>query len=256
MSDTRTIEFKSLPKSVRERFVAITIGTGGPAPFFAERASTKSKVAGLSFLAVVLALIVAGMLVGGAGDLYDNFAIHGPLHVLLAYTPLVFALVLVLLVIVQRKRFGSPFPFQPGRYLFATEFVDARSGTLRIVPTGLLNDFERTHIETNGAYTHTLLTFTFRGVTEQFSIRSQDTAQAAIKAFWDSQEALSAAARAQDWQAIEKLDPFFECRSRDTWESGTPTDGGPRLRALPPFFSWRVAIRVRSGAVGSRVRHG
>jgi hypothetical protein len=241
MSDIRTIEFNSLPKSVRERFAAITFGTRGPAPFVAERASTKSKVVGLSFLAVVLALMVAGMLAAGVGDLYNNFAIHGPLHVLLAYIPFVFGLVLVILMIVQRKRFGSPFPFQPGRYLFATDCVDARSGMLRIVPMRLLKGFEGTHMKTNGAYTHTLLTLSFEGVTEQLSIRGQDAARAAINAFWDSQEALSAAAKAQDWQALEKLDPFFECRIHNTWD-GTPTDDGPRLMALPAFFRRRVAI--------------
>jgi hypothetical protein len=248
--ETQTIEFQSLPKSVRARFVAITNGTGGPAPFFAERASTKSKVISLSFLAVVLALVVAGMLASGVGHLHDyDFAIHGPWYVLFAYTPLMFALVLAVLVIVQRKGFGSPFPFQPGRYLFATDFVDARSGTLRIVPTRLLSDFKGTHMEMNGAYTYTLLTFTFQGGTEQFSIRGEDTAQAAINAFWDSQEALSAAAQAQDWQAIEKLDPFFECRMQNTWETGTPADGGPRVRALPTFFRWRVAIAAGAALV-------
>ncbi len=52
MSDIRTVEFNALPKSVRERFVAITFGTATPAPTLAERTSTKSKVLGLSFLAL------------------------------------------------------------------------------------------------------------------------------------------------------------------------------------------------------------
>jgi hypothetical protein len=248
MQDIRTIEFNSLPKSVRERFAAITLGTGGPAPFFAERASTKSNVAGLTFLAVVLALLVAVILTSGAGKLYHSFAIHSPRYVLLTYIPLVFTLVLVLLEIASRKWFGSPFPFQPGRYLLATDFVDARSGTLRIVPTRLLNDFKGTHMQTSGVSTHTLLTFTFQGVTEQFSI-GRDTAQAAINGFRNSQAALSAAAQAQDWQAIEKLDPFFECRIHNTWETGTPAEGGPRLRALPPFFRWRAAVAVGAALV-------
>ena len=242
MSETRMVEFDALPRKVRERFIAITTGTGGPQPFLAERTSTGSKIFGLSFLALVIAALVGAMLVVGAGSLYSNLSIHGPLHVLLGYTLLLFGLVLVVLVIVQRKRFGSLFPFQPGRYLFATDFVDARSARLRIAPTRLLNDFKGTHMHTNNSYTHTHLTFAFEGVTEQFTIRGKDAAQATIDAFWASQKTLSAAAEAQDWAAIEKLDPFFECRSRNAWEGGTPTDGGPHIRTPSPFFRRRVAI--------------
>src|SRR5262245_8745891 len=130
MSETRTVDFDALPKNVRERFIAITIGTGGPQPFLADRTSTRSKIFGLSFLALVVIALIGVMLAVGAGSLYSNLAIHHFLNVLVGYPLLVFALALIVLVIVQRKRIGSPFPYQPGRYLFATDFVDARSGTL------------------------------------------------------------------------------------------------------------------------------
>ena len=249
MSDIRTIEFNALPKSARERFVAITIGTSGPAPFLAETSSTGTKVVGLSFLALVLAVMVVAMAAADAGSLYGNFAIHGPMHVLLGYAPLLFLLCLVILVIVKRKRFGSPFPFQPGRYMFATDFVDARTATLRIVPTRLLSDFKGTHMHTNSSYTHTELTFTFGGTIEQFTVRGQDAAQAATTAFWDSQKALAAAAQAQDWAVIEKLDPFYECRSRNAWEGGTPADGGPSMKELPKWFRLRFAVAAAAAII-------
>jgi hypothetical protein len=242
MADIRTIEFNALPKSARERFAAITIGTSGPAPFLAERSATGTKILGLSFLALVLVVMIVAMVAADAGSLYGNFAIHGPLHVLFGYAPLLFALALVLLVIVKRKRFGSPFPFQPGRYLFATDFVDARTATLRIVPTRLLSDFKGTHMHTNNSYTHTQLTFTFGSTIEQFTVRGQDAAQAATTGFWDSQKTLTAAAQAKDWAAIEKLDPFYECRSRNVWEGGTPADGGPSMKELPKWFRLRFAV--------------
>ena len=242
MADVRTVEFNSLPKSVRTRFAALTIGTGEPAPLLSERTSTNTKILGLSVLAAVLAILVATMVGAGIGSLWNDLAIHGLLHVLFGYIPLVFVLAFVILVIIQRKVVGSPLPFQPGRYLFATDFVDARTGTLRIVPTKDLSDFKGTHMHTNSAYTHTQLNFVFGNVTEQFTIRGQDTAQAAINAFWDSQKALSAAAQAQDWPAVEKLDPFFECRRTGAWEGGTPTDGGPQVKIVPPFFRRRAVI--------------
>lgn len=251
MADIRTVEFNSLPKSVRTRFVAVTIGTGEPAPLLSERTSTNTKILGLSFLAAVLAILVVAMVGAGIGSLWNNLAIHSPLHVLFGYIPLVFVLVLVILVIVQRKTFGSPLPFQPGRYLFASDFVDARTSTLRLIPTKDLSDFKGTHMHTNRAYTHTQLNFVFQGVTEQFVIRGQEAAQTAINAFWDSQKALAAAAQAQDWQTLEKLDPFFECRRLGTWGSGTaqPADGGPVVRTVPPFFRRRAVIAAVAAIV-------
>jgi len=242
MSDIRTVEFNALPKNVRERFAAITIGTSGPAPLLAERTSTGTKIVGPVFGALVLLVLVIGLLGGGAGDLYNNLAIHGPLHVLLGYAPLLFVLALAVLAIVHRKRLGSPFPFQPGRYLFATDFVDARTATLRMIPTRLLSDFKGTHMHTNNNYTHTQLNFVFGATTEQFIVRGQEAAQAATNAFWDSQKALPAAVQAQDWQAIEKLDPFFEARSRNTWEGGTPADGGVRVKETPAWYKRRFVI--------------
>ena len=44
MSDILTVEFNSLPESVRNRFVAITKGAAGPAPLVAQKTSSKSKV--------------------------------------------------------------------------------------------------------------------------------------------------------------------------------------------------------------------
>ena len=251
MADIRTVEFNSLPKIVRERFAAITIGTGEPAPLLSERTSTGTKILGLSFLAVVLAILVVAMVGAGIGSLWNDLAIHGPLHVILGYVPLVFVLAFVILVIVQRKVVGSPLPFQPGRYLFATDFVDARTGTLRITPTKDLSDFKGTHMHTNNAYTHTQLNFVFGNVTEQFIIRGQDTAQAAINAFWDGQKALSAAAQAQDWQAIEKVDPFIECRRLGTWGSATPqpADDGPQVKPVPPLFRRRAVIAAVAAIV-------
>lgn len=242
MSEIRTVAFDALPKKVRERFVAITIGTGAPTPLLSEKTAQPTKIVGLSILALLVLAVFVAAVVAGIGNLYRDESIHGPLVVLGGYVPVAFALFFLLLVIVQRKVVGSPFPFQPGRYLFATDFVDARTSTLRILPTKLLSDFNGTHMHTNNSYTHTLLNFKFGDTTEQFSIRGKEQAQAATNAFWDSQKALSAAAQAQDWPTIEKLDPFFECRSSGAWETGTSDADGPRMKAIPKFWRWRAAV--------------
>lgn len=251
MSDIRTVEFNSLPKNVRDRFIAVTNGTAGPAPLLSQKTSTKSKVVGLIFLLVLLAIVALFIVVVGMGDHTNELGIHGPLYVLFLYIPAAFLVLLVLLTIIQRIVVRSPFPFQPGRYLFPSDFVDARNGTLRIVPTRLLTDFNGTHMHTNGSYTHTQLNFNFQGTNEQFTVRGQDAAQAATNAFWDSQRTLAAAAQAQDWQTISNMDPFFECRRLGVWESGTTpgADAGPRVKSVPILFRWKPAVAIVAAIV-------
>jgi hypothetical protein len=249
MPEIRTVEFNSLPKSVRERFVALTTGIATPAPALAERTSTGSKILGLSIGAALLGLLAIGVVGGGFGDLYKDFAIHDAAYVAVGYLPIFFLFFLVVLVIVNRRRMGSPYPFQPGRYLFPTDFVDARTGTLRIIPTRSLKDFKGTHMHTNNSYTHTQLNFVFEDATEQFVVRGQDAAQSATNAFWDSQKALSAAAQAQDWDAIAKLDPFAECRRTGKWDGGAPNDGGPRVKEVAPWYRRRYVIAAVAAIV-------
>ena len=249
MSETRIVEFNSLPKSVRERFAALTIGTATPAPALAERTSTGTKIVGLIFLAALLGVFAAGAVGSGFGNWYNQFAIHDPLYVIFGYVPLFFLFFLVVLVIVHRRMMGSPYPFHPGRYLFPTDFVDARTGTLRIIPTRSLKDFKGTHMHTNNSYTHTQLNFVFEDATEQFIVRGQEAAQAATNAFWDSQKALSAAAQAQDWDAVAKLDPFAECRRTGKWEGGTANDGGPRVKEAAPWYRRRYVIAAVAAIV-------
>lgn len=244
MSDILSVEFNSLPASVRERFVAITNGSAGPAPILSQKGSTKSKVVGLSVLLVLLAVAAIAAVVLDFGDYYSWMSIHGPLYVALLYVPVAFLLLYVLLTIATRLVVRSPFPFAPGRYLFPSDFVDARTGTLRIVPTRLLADFNGVHHHTNGRYTHTLLTFKFQGATEQFVVNGQEAAQAATNAFWGSQQAIAAAAQAQDWQRVASLDPFFECRRTGNWGQAGPAaaGGGPTVKSIPAFFRWRAAV--------------
>ena len=243
MSDIITVDFNSLPRSVRDRFVAITKGSVGPAPVLAEKTSTHSKVVGLGFLLLLLALVALFVVVVGFGDAWNDLGVHDPLVVGVFYLPAFFLLFFVALTIAKRLAVRSPFPFQPGRYMFPTDFVDARNGTLRIVPTRLLQNFEGVHHHTNGSYTHTLLTFRFPNSVEQFSVRGQEAAQAATNAFWGGQQALANAVQAQDWQTIANLDPFFESRRTGVWQEGAnPADPGPRVKSVPVLFRWRAAV--------------
>lgn len=246
MSEIRTVDFNALPKSVRERFVAITTGAAGPAPALTQKTSTKSKVVGLIFLFVLLALVALFVVAVGFGDYGNELGVHGPIGVIFAYIPVFFLVFLVLLTIVMRFVLKSPFPYQPGKYLFATDFVDAHDGKLRIIPTQLLTDFNGTHMHQNGRYTHTLLTFTFGQTREVFTIWGQEAAQAGTDAFWNGRQALAAASQAQDWHTVANLDPFFECRRTGIWEQGGApgVTGGPVVKTVPVFFRLRAVVAL------------
>ena len=246
MSQVRTVEFNSLPPAVKDRFVAITKGAVGPAPALVQKTSTKSKVVGLSVLFILLGLFSLLVVAVGSGDPFNGLGIHGPIVVIIFYIPLAFLVLYLLLTIVMRIVVKSPFPFDPGRYLFATDFVDARTAKFRIVPTQLLTDFKGTHNHTNGHYSHTSLAFHFQNSVEQFMVSGKDKADAATSAFWDGQRAVAAAAQAQDWQTIANLDPFYECKRTGIWQQGVAPGAatGPVVKSVPLFFRWRAAIAL------------
>ena len=84
---------------------------------------------------MLLAIVALFVVVAGFGDAWTELGVHEPLFVVVFYLPVAFVVLFVALTIARRLVVGSPFPFEPGRYLFPTDFVDARNATLRIVPT-------------------------------------------------------------------------------------------------------------------------
>jgi hypothetical protein len=243
MSEILKIDFNLLPRQARERLVACIAGQASPVPILAERSSQKGAIVGWILLLVVLSIVTVALLFTGIGDLGTSGIT--PLLIIVVYWILFFLILFSLLSIVRRILLRKPYPYQAGRYVFPTDFVDARTGTLRIVPMRLLTDFKGTHMHTNGAYTHTALTFTFQGgVVENFSVRGKDAAQASVDAFWDASRNVANAAQAQDWVTVERLDPFFEQKRTGVWQApaAVGADAGPRTRAVPAFLRWRAAI--------------
>lgn len=248
MSDIMKIDFNVLPRSVRTRFIACTHGQATPAPLLSQKTSPKASLFGWIFGLLVFGLAALAVIFGGFGDYTSSSGVHSPLVVFLLYIPIGFLLFAAIFAIVQRIVVRSPYPYAPGRYLFSSDFVDARTDTLRIIPTRTLTDFKGVHHHTNGAYTHTQLTFTFEGgVVEEFSIRGKDAAQGAIDAFWNSQRAIAGAAQANDWQTVSQMDPFFEARRMNTWEGGkmeAGVDPNTTAKSTPAFFKWKWAAAL------------
>lgn len=73
--------------------------------------------------------------------------------------------------LVFHRRWREALPFQPGRYLFPFDFVDARSRRLRILPLSGLSDVSVVHHRNiEGGYSHSVLVLNFQhGAVESFT---------------------------------------------------------------------------------------
>jgi hypothetical protein len=225
MSVARKIHFNALPEAVRQRFADRTTGREQPAPLCSQPLTTSPVLFGF------LALLGAGGLWAaysyGFGDPWSSDAVQQPLW-LIAYALGGFVLFRSILAIVRRASLRKALPFRPGRYLFALDLVDAEGEVLTLWPMSQCVDFQGTHHHTNGVYTHTSLTFVFKGGHKQsFSIRGKQAAEEVLQGLGAVQSAVSdAVGRIRSGQGTEQdvglifaYDPFFEARMSDEWAS-------------------------------------
>jgi hypothetical protein len=210
----RLVDFNALPKSVRERFIGSTKGVDSPAPLLSDEAAYKGAIFGWVCLALFGVATAYGTFAAGFGRrLQGGGAIAGYALGILCAVGAVFA-------IVRRMRVERALPWKSGRYLFPMDFIDARSGTLRLVPMNSLVDFRGVHHHTNGAYTATHLTFIFEGgLSETFVVRSRMVADRVLTELRASQANIQRAAAERDIETIFALDPFLEVRVEGKWDA-------------------------------------
>lgn len=250
MSEERRVDFNALPAPVRARLAASLSGRGAPHPLISEKTGrSMGGWVGLALLAGWAAIAAAAF---GFGTLGDTDGVQG-FEWLLAYVISFFLLFLSLFSLARNWALRRSLPWPPGMYLLPLDVVDARQKVLRLVPTRALTDFKGVHQHRNGAYTHTTFTFFFGPLgSETFTLRGQAKADAALKAFWDSQQAVNEAAQAGNHQALYELDPFYEVRMADSWNNLSPepgdtampraTDDVPLLLRRPAWLAIPLAL--------------
>jgi hypothetical protein len=229
--EIRRVDFNQLPKPVRERLAACLSGQGQPAPIIASRQS--STIFGW----ILLLLIAIGLAVALWVSELQAFQTGLPLPAdAMASTVTLFFFFASVLGIARSPWAKKELPFPAGHYLLPCDVVDARSRTLRIVPTTLLSDLRIVHHLRNGAYQYTQLSFAVAGAgREIFVVYGKQQAEAQVEAFRQAQMGLAQAAQAQNWQAFWAADPFYELKRSGNWQAppGPEQQQPPLVRPIP-----------------------
>jgi hypothetical protein len=239
MSSVRTVDFNSLPQHIRERLVASFQKQGWPQPILSHTPSFGCAAFGWGFLALNAMSISLGALAYGFGERRQDAA--GILaHGLGAGLFIASVLMIVRGILLRRS-----LPFPPGRYLLPLDFIIANDRMLKVIPMSSMVNFQGVHQHTNGAYTGTTLTFTFEGnISESIVVQGKHLAEQAMGMLRQSREEVSAAAQARDSAKLQQLDPLFEIRMSDAWNSLTPRApheiSPPVAKALPGFLQTKM----------------
>ena len=246
------VDFNRLPRTTRERLIDSLGPKARLAPLLADPVSRWKPlfwwtVLGLYclFHFAATALIHFGQL----GPLIDP--VQDPWHIL-RYAGSAFFLTAAVLAVAFHVLQRKVLPFPPGRYLFPLDFIDARSGTLRIASLSELDDFKAVHEHTNGAYTHTTFTFDFGGGDrEQFIVRNKDEAEKRMRELQRARAAFGKALEDKDANAVHHYDLFYDVRVRGGFESLQGRDpslppGGVLAGELPRLLEkrWLAALAV------------
>lgn len=239
MSSVRTVDFNSLPQHIRERLVASFHKRGFPQPILSHTPSFGCAAFGWGFLA--LSALTSGLttLAVGFGERRQEATS------ILGYGISAGLFIASVLMIVRGVMLRRSLPFPPGRYMLPLDFVVANDRLLKVIPMSSMVNFHGVHQHTNGAYTGTTLTFYFEGNhNESITVQGKHLAEQAMGMLRQSQEEVRNAAQAHDATTLQRLDPFFEIRMNDSWNSLTPRGPNeispPVASALPNFLQTKV----------------
>ncbi len=240
MSSIRTVDFNSLPQHIRERLVASFKKQGWPQPIMSDTPGLGCAAFGWGFLALNGFLLLFGSLIGGFGDRRNG------IEMLFSMSLGGILFVAPTLMIIRGVMLRRALPFPPGRYLLPLDFIVATDRMLKVIPMSSMVNFQGVHQHTNGAYTGTTLTFYFEGNHNQsITIQGKQLAEQAMGMLRQSQQEVQTAAQNRDADALQRLDPFFEIRMNDAWNSLTPRApheiSPPVANALPIFLQTKWA---------------
>ncbi len=258
MSVSRKIHFNALPEEVRQRFVDRITGEEKPGPLYRDPAP--SGVGGLVFWLLVGLAGLAILCSYGYGSLWGDGGFQG-IGSLVLYVGGSAVAVASLLSILRRIKLHRALPFRPGRYLFALEFVDARSEVLELWPISQCVDFNGTHHHNNGSYTHTTFVFHFEGGhRESFNIPSREMAEELLQQLGTIQGLISEAGgrlgrgegEDKDVGILYAFDPFFSARMSEEWAGlSTEAPSNPSGEAVAePLPSYLTRVSLMAVIVG------
>lgn len=226
----RRVAFETLPRIVRDHFVASTSETFPPWPILRAHpvapAARAWIMVSLAALAVLFLAIFAGF-----GDPHSQYATHP------RYTALLFGLLCATAVGALLRaiaaRNAHNLPFRAGVYLFPSEVIDARGGVLVVYSLAQLSTIDHTDSEVRLRFgKHTFV----------FPVANEAAGVSAVQAALRARDALEDAHNAPSLLGL--VDPLYApCREIPTVPN-TPSRVGPGLRVERSF-----ALAVALGAL-------
>ena len=216
MSVEVKIPFNAMPESTRMRFAAATKNQGGPAPVSSLPTSRGGAFFGWGFVILACGGFGLALFTADFGRLHHARMTTWELGILMG---LAFVVGYAILAIVRRVMLDKNTPFRRGRYLFATDIVDAtKPDNLKIVPLARIAQVNVVHHLQNGRYMNTVVNFVFPGgKTERFTFFGRQRAQDALDRIAQNQREILEFANQGDAASIAARDVFFDVRNTSVW---------------------------------------
>lgn len=243
MAEIRTIDFNNLPRTTRERFIAITKNLAGPPPIFSNRTGGGGALAGWIVLLVISLLAGLFILFAGFGSPYHATQ---DLFFIVIYLAIGFFIFLSIGGMIRRVRMNKVLPFQTGVYVFPMDTVIARDRMFKIIPAGELTSLQPAHHYRNGVYMNTSFTFRYSdGTSEYFSVYGQAAAQTMLERLKSAGGQVDDAIARRDVGALQQLDPFFDARMSG-WQPA-PDPQGPQAGSIPGWMKYASLLGLAGG---------
>lgn len=229
MADIRIVDFNQLPRSTRERFVAITKNLAGPAPLFQER----HGVGATAGWVILILLALGGLFVLVMADFGSLWRATQTPAAIVGYVIVFFFVLLAMFGILKSSRTSKALPFAPGTYAFPMDLVIAKDKMFKIVPMTELKNIQPTHHFRNGVYMRTTFAMSFSDGTYQiFSVFGQPQAQQMMERLKASIGQVDDAIARRDVQTLQALDPFFDARMSG-WQPAMEPPMAPMATGIP-----------------------
>lgn len=243
-SQSRTIHFNNLPEAARLRFADCLAGKALPKPLVSLPTGRKRGWIVLAMFGLPLLCLM------WVAD-WDRMFL--PPEAMIGFAIGTLCTVAGIVGVMHAMRMRRALPFRPGRYLFATDFIEATGPVLRLYSLNELTGLNATHHYTNGIYTGTRFVMRFPGKTVNFSIAGRNKADGALSEIHMARATLALAIKNQDLATLATLDPLFEAKVSGNWNDlnaqapALPRDAVAQAREVPwPFARaiqpWALAL--------------
>lgn len=121
----------------------------------------------------------------------------------------------------QQRRIASQLPFPAGKYLFATELIDASDGICRIYDLDCLTGLRVLGVVENGDVGEAELQLVFGREVQRLRAPAKAVASLIMRNLNGARNTLAEALSTQMWESLSALDPLYGARYGGAWEQIT-----------------------------------